>query len=195
MRIKYIDGPPTDAHENAVIKAGYRWVRTNTLGPDGRLGMHGHSGPNTHLIVAGSLQFENSTGKSKYCRSLEDVVENPKLVKIVLDEADPTARKELHVPGHNFYKAVSAEGASFVEGHRSLSPQTAERFIDRGTLRIVPDEGTTAWPEQEALQKLLREAKWFPRGEQGLDNTLKPVMRWEGCDTAANRDSKGSLRH
>ncbi|KAK8123041.1 hypothetical protein PG984_011711 [Apiospora sp. TS-2023a] len=195
----HTEGGPTDPFEVAVIKAGYKWVRTNSIVatrpgefkpdlPIDRLNSHKHSGHNTHLIVEGDLSFdmdrdfynEAAFKRKKY---------PPPVVRVELDAADPDRRKEFPATREHQYKATSRSGCSFVEGHHCLSPATAERFMDRGTLRAVPvplpdsegeDEDETPSLDQDEIRALLRRAKWYPRGIPSVDNqTLKPEMVWE----------------
>ncbi|KAK8074571.1 hypothetical protein PG997_009234 [Apiospora hydei] len=198
MNIEYThtEGAPTDPFEVAVMEAGYKWVRTNSIVatrpgefepdlPIDCLNSHKHSGHNTHLIVEGDLTFEIEKDYYDAAKFKRKRVA-PATKTATLDAADPDGRKELFAAREHRYKATSESGCSFVEGHQCLSPTTAERFIARGTLRAVPlppksktkgDE--TTLPDQDEIRDLLRTAKWYPSGVPGLDNTLKPEMLWE----------------
>ncbi|KAK7915109.1 hypothetical protein PG985_012812 [Apiospora marii] len=194
------EGRPTDPFEVAVLEAGYKWVRTNTIVatrpgefkpdlPVDRLNPHRHSGHNTHLIVAGDLRF--AIEQDYYDEAAFKRKRTPPRVKTAeLEAADPDARKEFYAAREHRYKATSQSGCSFVEGHRCLSPTTAERFMARETLRAVPladsegegegkDEDETHWPSQDEIRDLLHRAKWYPRGVPSLDNFGKPEMIWE----------------
>ncbi|KAK8104413.1 uncharacterized protein PG998_011446 [Apiospora kogelbergensis] len=205
----HTEGGPTDPHEVAVIKAGYKWVRTNTVVatrpgefkpdlPIDRLNQHKHSGPNTHLIVEGDISFEME--RDPYLEAkFKHRKRPPVTVGGALDAADPDARKEFPALAGHRYKATSTSGCSFVEGHLLLSPVTAERFMDRGTLRAIPpfslddDAGETVWPHQEEIQDLLRTAKWYPCGVSGLENDLKPQMMWDDDPVDADADEQYTI--
>ncbi|KAK9792114.1 hypothetical protein SCARD494_07162 [Seiridium cardinale] len=66
----------------------------------------------------------------------------------VIDSDPSSSKHELKVYRGRRYEATSKRGAKFVEGHRSLSPATAERFMDRGTLLAVP-KGKLDWEDYE----------------------------------------------
>ncbi|KAK6067971.1 riboflavin kinase [Seiridium cupressi] len=145
MDFKYIN-EPEDRYELAVLDANYKWIRTNEVmktrsggfdikkGID-RLLRHSHSGINTHLIRKGDLEFRMDSARG---RPVTHVI-----------DSDPSGSKhELKVYRGRRYEATSKRGAKFVEGHRSLSPATAERFMDRGTLLAVP-KGKLDWEDYE----------------------------------------------
>lgn len=199
MNFEYIT-KPRQPHEKAVVDAGYKWVRTNEIDPTrknaatgrakrfdpshiDRLNKHSHSGPNTHLIVEGDLVFRQQLWRPYVLES---------------DDADDAHRHgekhEFPVPRGRAYSATSGRGCRFVEGHRSLSPSTAERFMARGTLRAVPGPPCAAplaermrrvnlnavqlqdlawprgwpWPRQDTIRRWLREASFHPLGPPGL---------------------------
>jgi hypothetical protein len=190
MNFEYIT-KPEGPHEKAVVKAGYKWVRTNEIAATrksestgrekrfdpshlDRLVKHSHNGPNTHLIVEGDLVFRQQ------------------LWKPYTIETDPRGRHEFPVPRERAYRATSEAGGRFVEGHRSLSPSTAERFMARGTLRAVPRRLAALsarmarlnlnsvqvqdmnwprgwkWPRQDRIREWLRKASFSPRGRPSL---------------------------
>ncbi|KAK8061914.1 hypothetical protein PG994_008280 [Apiospora phragmitis] len=212
MNIEYThtEGGPTDPFELAVIEAGYKWVRTNTIVatrpgafkpdlPVDRLNPHKHSGHNTHLIVAGDLGFEierdyYDPAKLKFqseTRPLPIVTAN-------LDAADPDARKELYALRQHRYNATSQSACSFVEGHQFLSPSTAERFIARGTLRAIIRRGKTT--ERPGLTKT-RSAPCFAKQDGThtellvLDNYGKPEMIWDEDADGAEAEKPRTLRN
>lgn len=206
------EGRPTDPFEVAVIEAGYKWVRTNTIVatrpgefkpdlPIDRLNPHKHSGHNTHLIVEGDLRFDIE--KDYYDKvAFKRKRTPPGAETTTLDAADPDARKEFYAAREHRYKATSKAGCSFVEGHRCLSPATAERFMARETLRAVPlaeseaeDDAEVAWPSQDEIRALLRQAKWYPRGIPGLDNYGKPDLVWEQDAIGAQEEAPRTLRN
>lgn len=118
------------AHEQAVIEAGYPWVRTNPLiptwmspGADPRsnpvpdqLNWHGHHGVNTHLIVEGDLTL----------MKLKKFFGQNNIAAVTLS-TDRGAPKELSVAPDEVYLGTTQQGCKFVEGHRCLSPRSAHR--------------------------------------------------------------------
>lgn len=122
------------AHEEAVINAGYPWVRTNALiptwmSPDpdtrpkpspnpvpDRLNLHGHHGINTHLIVEGDLTLIKP----------KKMFDQNHVTAVTLS-ADVGGAKELSVAPDEVYFGTTQQACRFVEGHRSLSPTSAHR--------------------------------------------------------------------
>lgn len=118
------------AHEQAVINAGYPWVRTNMLiptwmSPDkdprpdtvpDRLDLHGHHGINTHLIVEGDLTLMKP----------KKMFDQNHITAVTLS-ADMGGAKELSVAPDEVYYGTTQQACRFVEGHRSLSPRSAHR--------------------------------------------------------------------
>lgn len=121
-----VDSP----HEQAVIDAGYPWVRTNPLMPTwmspgadprsnpipDRLAWHGHHGVNTHLIVEGDLTLMKP--KKMFGQNH---------VAAVTLSTDLGAPKELSVAPDEVYLGTTQQACKFVEGHRCLSPRSAHR--------------------------------------------------------------------
>jgi len=165
MDFVYRPGHPSSQHEKQ-LAAEFPWVRTNSIEatrvgekfdpqrPD-RLGMHSHHGENTHLIVSGDLDMEIMGGTRK-----------GEHLRISADRGSGYEREGI-VPPHVPYAATSQNGCSFVEGHRSLSPRSAERFIDRGTLRAVARNAAARCdlPDDETLKRYLRQVKFDPTGK------------------------------
>lgn len=121
------------AHEQAVVDAGYPWVRTNPLMPTwmspgrdprelrdnpvpDRLNWHGHHGINTHLIVEGDLTLM----KPKKMFGQDHIT-------AVTLSTDLGAPKELSVAPDEVYLGTTQQACRFVEGHRCLSPTSAHR--------------------------------------------------------------------
>ena len=117
-------------HEQAVLDAGYPWVRTNLLiptwqSPDAdsrtnpvpdRLPWHGHHGVNTHFIVEGDLtvmKLKKMFGQNH--------------VSAITLSSHPDALQELPVAPNEVYAGTTQQACKFVEGHRSLSPRSAHR--------------------------------------------------------------------
>lgn len=149
-----VDSP----HEQAVIDAGYPWVRTNPLVPTwmspgadprsiGRvphkLNWHGHHGVNTHLIVEGDLTLL----KPKKMFGQDHIA----AVTLSTDLGTP---KELSVAPDEIYLGTTQQACKFVEGHRCLSPTSAHRvrkfqdfpFYHLKTLNISPNSCYAAYP-------------------------------------------------
>lgn len=121
--------------------------------------------PSTHLIVQGDLTIEshNDERGRSHRRRFEI-------------STAPGADKEKPVGPGIRYEGSSRNGCQFVEGHRHLSPASAERFIARGTLRVVrvPSASASAsasasevWslPDEAKLKSWLRSAKFRPGGK------------------------------
>lgn len=118
------------SHEQAVLDAGYPWVRTNMLiptwaSPDAdprsnlvpdRLHWHGHHGVNTHLIVEGDItlmKLKKMFGQNH--------------ISAVTMSTDLGAPKEAPVAPDEVYGGTTQQACKFVEGHRNLSPMSAHR--------------------------------------------------------------------
>ncbi|KAI8627847.1 hypothetical protein F5Y19DRAFT_486471 [Xylariaceae sp. FL1651] len=161
MDFVYVAGKPEGPQEMMVAAAGWKWVRINTIHPTrhnrainlaniDRIPLHSHHGENTHVIVTGDLCIENIDGEKRNFSEISTA---------------RGAAKELIIKPNIKYRATSKEGCSFVEGHRCLSPRTAERFIDRGTLKAVELEGgNCSLPDEEVFKTLLRGVKFNPAG-------------------------------
>ncbi|KAG8156952.1 hypothetical protein KVR01_013174 [Diaporthe batatas] len=146
-RFRVVRGTTYSAHEQAVLDAGYPWVRTNALVPTwsspdkdprgvavaDRLNWHGHHGVNTHLIVEGDLTL----------MKLKKMF-NQNHVSAVTVSSEPGALKELSVAPGEMYAGTSQQACRFVEGHRCLSPASAHRYMTRGTLEWVDKTGKAA---------------------------------------------------
>lgn len=118
------------AHEQAVLNAGYPWVRTNMLiptwaSPDAdprsnpvpdRLKWHGHHGVNTHLIVEGDITL----------MKLKKMFGQNHISAVTMSTA-PGAPKEAPVAPDEIYAGTTQQACKFVEGHRNLSPMSAHR--------------------------------------------------------------------
>lgn len=143
-----VDSP----HEQAVIDAGYPWVRTNPLMPTwlspgadprpidpvpDRLDWHGHHGVNTHLIVEGDLTLMKP--KKMFGQNH---------VAAVTLSTDLGAPKELSVAPDEMYLGTTQQACKFVEGHRCLSPRSAHR-VRQYQFLFTPYRGH------------LRSAKWL----------------------------------
>ncbi|KAI2603415.1 uncharacterized protein GGS25DRAFT_526449 [Hypoxylon fragiforme] len=167
MDFQYVNGKPSGWHEKKLRKDGWRWVNTNSIGPTTQAGTHGsthapdrlephsHHSLNTHLVVQGDLTIKEHRGRST----------DPK------DSVYATISSHGGYPEHFVkpqvkYSATSKAGCTFVEGHRSLSPSTAERFMARGALRATESNGDYDFaPYQDTIRSWLRSAKFNPRGK------------------------------
>ncbi|KAI1079194.1 hypothetical protein F5B20DRAFT_581616 [Whalleya microplaca] len=184
MEFKYVRGRPATRPEQDAVAAGWKWVRTNTIvatlhhkdinfaNPD-RLLPHSHHGENTHIIVDGDLCIMSTEGGKSNKSEISTAAE---------------AKKELIVNPNVAYRGTSRRGCSFVEGHRALSPATAERFIDRGTLRAVElQPGSCPLPEEWQLKKWLREATFYPDGKAypNYAKGEKPILQYRDHPVSA----------
>jgi hypothetical protein len=175
MDFVYVNGGPETPEEKKVAKADYIWVRTNSIQatqhgrpfdpcrPD-RLKCHSHHGEQTHVIVQGDLDLEIVGGAA------------PRHIKISTARG---AAKEGIVPPNVTYKATSDGGATFIEGHKYLSPRTAERFIARGTLKAVAVKGSEfRLPDENHLKAWLRQVDFNPDGKvaPNLLKGEKPIL-------------------
>jgi hypothetical protein len=80
---------------------------------------HAHHSENTHLIVKGELTMWNT----KESRRIG-------IYKV---------GRDISVPADMCYRAeAGAEGCIFIEGHKDLSPTSAERFEDKGMIAKTP---------------------------------------------------------
>lgn len=167
------------SHENAVIAEGFAWVQTNPLRPEWIDGVtkdttaddiaglapqvlnpHQHHSRNTHLIVEGSLTLrqvgdlsgnhddDKKNMKKRPCR--------PKKLTISNNGTDP---RFATVPAHVVYDGKPSDGKNclFVEGHTCLSPSTALRFMNKGTLKWFDEDGEVLPDkDQEYVKRQLR---------------------------------------
>ncbi|KAH9904799.1 hypothetical protein F4778DRAFT_730825 [Xylariomycetidae sp. FL2044] len=77
------------------------------------------------------------------------------------------------------YTGKSAQGCSFVEGHRCLSPATAARFMERGTLQAAGLP--RSWcGDRKDIQRWLSTAEFNPRGRARPISILgqQPIIRY-----------------
>ncbi len=180
MYFAYANGGPQGAHEQRVADGGYKWVRTNQLFPTredraidfgrpDRLLTHSHHGWNTHLIVEGDLSIESHEEASRGRPHRRSEISTA-----------PGAETESVVRPGLPYSGTTRRGCRFVEGHRNLSPRSAERFVDRGTLLAVfgGDVGDGYYPQpwgrltapgQARVREWLRGARFRPDGKAEPD--------------------------
>lgn len=176
---------PIQDSQQPVVSDGYPWVQTNSLIPSwgaftdrapppeavpslpiDRLNRHSHHGLNTHLILSGDLTLEKAMYTHEEPDQEQEQREHP-IEKVELS-ADGPLREAPVGPG-DIYLGTTETGCQFVEGHRCLSPTTALRFIDRGTLCWHNKKGQAApWTEQKFINKQLRSHPKFGK----LDGAL-----------------------
>ncbi|KAI1363329.1 hypothetical protein F5Y08DRAFT_340724 [Xylaria arbuscula] len=154
MRFAYINGGPEGRYEEAL-------AHQVPMNPD-RLGKHYHHGRSTHFIVDGDLcvQKHHASDRGKYV--LSDMGRRQDLVKP-------------NIP----YSATSQRGCTFVEAHEALSPQSAERFITRGTLRLEKNPGAGwEYPSNEDLKRWLISVEFNPEGKAHPNKNKgeKPIL-------------------
>ncbi|KAH9831910.1 hypothetical protein Tdes44962_MAKER08856 [Teratosphaeria destructans] len=116
------DRPLTEDEE--LVRKEFPYVSTTVLTGRGRLNQHLHHSDNVHLITKGSISISAARDGQAWLRS-----KSKRGDCISVDR------------GVNHVGEPGPEGCIFVEGHKDLSPNTADRFRGRGT--IVPvTEGT-----------------------------------------------------
>ncbi|KAI0204103.1 hypothetical protein F4808DRAFT_457204 [Astrocystis sublimbata] len=167
--------------ELKLVNENFPWVNTNTInatqieqdtavfdadGRPDRLGEHSHHGESAHHIIRGDLRIQRT--------------HEPHL-RYELSDA-PGAQRQDQVPAGTLYRATSQRGASFVGGHRSLSPESAERFIARGSLQVFDLREDRELPSIEQLNKWpcqwLRQIRFNPDGKAHPDVARgeKPIL-------------------
>ncbi|KAI1123903.1 hypothetical protein F5Y10DRAFT_269588 [Nemania abortiva] len=183
----YARGGPISSEEREVRDQGWKWVNTNSINatqydptkhtiadptkPD-RLETHSHHGSSTHMVVSGDLCIQ---------RRQDDY-------RVYEISSAPGSERQDRVEPSVKYSATSEEGCTFVEGHKCLSPESAERFISRGTLRMVDRRRRINFPSSDAIRTWLRQVRFNPdgkahpkwwKGEEAILDTrgARPPMR------------------
>ncbi|KAI1289123.1 hypothetical protein F5Y03DRAFT_404069 [Xylaria venustula] len=156
---RYVTGGPQGVFEQALANQGWRWIRTNTIdrtgegasnGKPDRLGKHSHHGKSSHLVASGDLRVRRHCGDYGTYE---------------ISDRIGGKRQDLVQP-NTPYSATSSRGCEFAEGHEKLSPRSAERFISRGTLRLVRENGATwEYPSDAELRTWLTSLKFNPDGK------------------------------
>ncbi|KAI3401201.1 hypothetical protein diail_11907 [Diaporthe ilicicola] len=181
-------------YEQAVIDAGYPWVRTNPLiptwmSPDrdtrpntipDRLNQHGHHGINTHLIVQGDLTLRK-----------ERIVFGQNSVSTFTLSTEPGAMKEFSVAPHEMYSGTTEQSCRFVEGHRNLSPGSARRYMSRYSLEWVDKTGRAVQGDERdyVLKQLDSENVEFK-----TEFNFKHMRRVATCEFKEDNQITRSLR-
>ncbi|TKA26887.1 hypothetical protein B0A50_04333 [Salinomyces thailandicus] len=110
---------PLTAEERLVQAKGYPFVSTTKLEPGEGLRPHKHVSLNTHLVVSGSIQVGQTRQDDFRFRH----------------NKPHFAGAWITLPVDVCYKGqTGSEGCVFVEGHKLISPDTAKRFLGRGTI-------------------------------------------------------------
>ncbi|KAK0347307.1 hypothetical protein LTR91_010323 [Friedmanniomyces endolithicus] len=112
----------TDA-EREVMAMGYPYVSTTELGPGGLLNEHRHHSNNTHFVIDGSIIIGKSRDSEMRFRPQTVLPYN--LVNLPR--------------GVDYMGKAGEKGCIFVEGHKVLSPATADRFEERETIVKVAE--------------------------------------------------------
>lgn len=100
---------------------------------DGRLLQHRHHSNNTHFIIAGSIAIARSRDDEPRTRG-----------------ADKGPGEWVTLPRNVDYIGEAGEdGCTFVEGHTLLSPTTAERYFQRGTIICADAETPGAFAAED----------------------------------------------
>ncbi|KAI0099840.1 hypothetical protein GGR51DRAFT_576051 [Nemania sp. FL0031] len=165
---------------------GWKWVNTNTINatqygqhqdtksnngiPD-RLATHSHHGESTHRVISGDLCIRrNVTEKRRRSylagnNGLYATREHGGHSVYEISSA-PGSNRQDRVQPNIKYSATSKTGCTFVEGHKCLSPESAERFLARGTLEVTDNRRRCGYfPDRIALQEWLRQVKFNPNGK------------------------------
>ncbi|KAI0975849.1 hypothetical protein F4678DRAFT_457203 [Xylaria arbuscula] len=168
----YVTGGPQGIFEQALANQGWRWIRTNTIDRTGenpnsgrpdRLGKHSHHGKSSHFVVSGDLCVKRHGGDHGTYE---------------ISDSIGGKRQDLVQPNIP-YSATSSRGCKFAEGHEKLSPRSAERFISRGTLRLVRGHGATwDFPSDAELRTWLTSLEFNPDGKAHPDLAKgeKPIL-------------------
>ncbi|KAK0255274.1 hypothetical protein LTR91_018894 [Friedmanniomyces endolithicus] len=107
----------TDA-EREVMAKGYPYVSTTELAAGGLLNEHRHHSNNTHFVIKGSIIIGKSHDSIMRFRPVAVLPYN-----------------YVNLPRCVDYMGTAGEkGCTFVEGHKVLSPATADRFFERKTI-------------------------------------------------------------
>ncbi|TRX89979.1 hypothetical protein FHL15_009080 [Xylaria flabelliformis] len=164
-----------DPYERRLIDQKWKWVNINTINPTqfsqgaavvdrngrpDRLNQHSHHGESTHCIISGDLRIRRAY--------------QPRLLYEISDEKG--AKRQDHVPPRTRYSATSRRGCTFVEGHRCLSPESAERFISRGTLKVIDKRARKSFPTNKQLGVWLRQVKFDPDGKARPATGETPIL-------------------
>lgn len=179
---------PIEPAQEWVVMDGYPWVQTNKLIPTwcsisriaptplpaaisqfpiDRLNIHGHHGLNTHLILKGDLTLE----RVKYSDHEPEPAEQIRI------SADGPIKEAPVGPG-DIYRGTTEKGCEFVEGHRCLSPTTALRFFDRGTICWFDKHGEAApLADQTFIAEQLRKSPKFGKQHGDLVFAVPGVKR------------------
>ncbi|KAI0867498.1 hypothetical protein GGS24DRAFT_485433 [Hypoxylon argillaceum] len=91
----------------------------------------------------------------------------------------PGCRRQDLVQPHVKYSGTSRNGCTFVEGQRCLSPESAERFLARGTLKVVDKTRPREYfPRADELRAWLLQVKFDPDGKAypNLAKGEKPIL-------------------
>ncbi|KAI0857781.1 hypothetical protein F4860DRAFT_517472 [Xylaria cubensis] len=166
-------------HEKRLIDQNWKWVNINTINPTqfsrgaavvdhngrpDRLNEHSHHSESTHFVISGDLRIQRTYG--------------PRLLYEISDEKG--AKRQDHVLPKTRYRATSRRGCTFVEGHRCLSPESAERFISRGTLKVVDKRARRFFPTNDQLGIWLRQVKFDPNGKARPAMGEMPILDTTG---------------
>ncbi|KAK0284216.1 hypothetical protein LTR35_005932 [Friedmanniomyces endolithicus] len=129
----YNDEQPLSDAEREVIAKGYPYVSTTRLDPGDRLNEHRHHSNNTHFVIQGSIVISKSRDSEPRFRD---------------HEVFPYSYVDLP-RGVDYMGVAGKEGCIFVEGHKQLSPATADRFRIRKTLKKMRKSTKGAFKVEE----------------------------------------------
>ncbi|KAI1176483.1 hypothetical protein F4777DRAFT_577978 [Nemania sp. FL0916] len=199
MDFVYAEGTPSGVEAREVLNQGWRWVNTNTInatqlgaqpvalnGKPDRLGKYFHHSQSTHRIVRGDLQIKQHKTDANDHRDHRTYELGTYDGYTKQDRVEPETR----------YSATSKYGCQFVEGQQCLSPESAERFINRGTLKAVNKRrGRTEFPSSDAMRTWLLQVKFDPKGK-ARPNWLrgeKPILDISGVNPPLPADVQDDL--
>ncbi|KAI1738101.1 hypothetical protein F4680DRAFT_450184 [Xylaria scruposa] len=182
MDMVYDSSRPSTHYERILIN-DWKWLNINTINPTqfsqnaaviddngrpDRLNRHSHHGESTHCVITGDLRILR--------------IYEPRLLYEISDAIG--AERQDHVPPKTLYSATSKRGCTFVEGHKCLSPKSAERFISRGTLKVVDKSARKSFPTNEQLGIWLRQVKFNPNGKAfpDLSRGEMPILDDKGVE-------------
>ncbi|KAJ8129965.1 hypothetical protein O1611_g3666 [Lasiodiplodia mahajangana] len=188
MDLIYARGRRFTPEEVEVQAQGWKWVNTNTINPThttsnnglpDRLGAHSHHGESTHRVICGDLCIKREQGD----------------YGIYEISRAPGSEQQDRVKPKVKYSATSKEGCMFVEGHKCLSPESAVRFLARGTLEVTDKKRRSYFPDGQALQTWLGQVRFNPNGKAhpNLSKGEKSILDTNRVRTPIPEDVKTDI--
>lgn len=131
------------------------------------LNEHRHSTQNTHLIVKGELQIG-------YTINHTPCPENASFRFRKVQNMKPGAWFKVSSNVDNKSEKAGPQGCEFVEGHKELSPATADRFAAR-----------LMWPNRPTILKVTEDTPGAFLVEPGRNHKHKPKVENSDVDALA----------